>query len=241
MTRASETMHDLAGAYALHALPEIEARQFEAHLAECGTCAREMRGLRATAARLGTAAARTAPLQLRDRVLTEISRTPQVRPWAAGIRRRGGRVFPPRLLALAAAACLLVAVALGVVTVRTQDRLDRVEARQRQVESVLTAPDARTVTAAVRTGGRGTVVVSRRENRAVVIMTGLPAAPPSRTYELWLLGAGAPRPAGLTDTGSGPIVVDGIGAAAGIGITVEPEGGSPEPTTDPVFAAALPA
>ncbi|MFI0452933.1 anti-sigma factor domain-containing protein [Actinomadura sp. 6N118] len=239
MTQASETIHALAGAYALDALSEIERRRFEAHLGECDACDREMRGLRATAARLGTAAARTAPPELRDRVLTAISRTRQERPRAA--RWRGGPALPPRLLAVAAAACLLVAVALGVVTVRAEDRLDRAEARQRQVESVLTASDARTVTAAVRTGGRGTVVISRRADRAVVIMTGLPAAPPSRTYELWLLGAGAPRPAGLTATGSGPIVVDGIGAAAGIGITVEPEGGSPQPTTDPVFAAALPA
>ncbi|MFG2005867.1 anti-sigma factor domain-containing protein [Spirillospora sp. NPDC048911] len=243
MTQAFPTVHSLSGAYALDALPEIERRQFEEHLAECGDCARELRGLRATAARLGTAAARPAPPGLRERVLAEISRTRQEVPLAAWARRgrRSGRGFPPGPLTLAAAACLLVAVALGVITVRAQDRLERVEARQRQVESVLAAPDARTVSGPVRTGGTGTVVVSRQTGRAVVIMSGLPVPPARRTYELWLLGTGQPRPAGLTDTGSATVVVNGVGkAGGGIGITIEPTGGSPRPTTDPVFAADLP-
>ncbi|WP_131764131.1 zf-HC2 domain-containing protein [Actinomadura fibrosa] len=57
MTHAPPDVHALAGAYALDGLPEAERGRFEDHLGECGDCAREVRGLREVAARLGSAAA----------------------------------------------------------------------------------------------------------------------------------------------------------------------------------------
>jgi anti-sigma-K factor RskA len=72
-------------------------------------------------------------------------------------------------------------------------------------------------------------------------MAGLPALPGNRTYELWLLGPSAPRPTGLMDGGDGPVVLQGLGNATQVGITVEPEGGSDKPTSSPIFAAKIPA
>ncbi|WP_067455484.1 anti-sigma factor [Actinomadura macra] len=245
MSHTSPTVHALSGAYALDGLSEIESRRFEDHLDRCGDCALEVRGLQETAARLGAAAAVSAPAGMRMRVLAEVARTRQVAPRQAAPRpdarphHRAGRVFP-RLLTVAAAACLAVAVALGVVAQRADDRADRLQARQELVASVLTAPDARAVTGQVRHGGQGTVVVSRRLDKAVVVLAGLPAVSTARTYELWLLGDGAPRPAGLTAGASGPVLLDGLGAATQVGLTVEPAAGSSAPTTSPIFAAALP-
>ncbi|QXJ24554.1 anti-sigma factor [Actinomadura graeca] len=246
MSHASPTVHALSGAYALDGLSEDERRRFEDHLGRCGDCALEVRGLQETAARLGAAAAVSAPPRMRSRVLVEVARTRQVAPHQAMPRpeprphRRTGRVLP-RLLTVAAAACLAVAVALGVLAQRADERADRLQARQELVASVLTAPDARAVTGHVRRGGQGTVVVSRRLDKAVVVLAGLPSVSAARTYELWLLGDGAPRPAGLTEGASGPVLLDGIGAATQVGLTIEPAAGSAAPTTPPIFAAALPA
>lgn len=240
MTQDAHTAHTLAGAYALDALSELERRQFEAHLAECDICAQEVRGLQETASRLGVAAAETPPPGLRERVLAEASQVRQAPPRLGRGRSPGPARWAPRLLTVAAAACLVVAVVLGVMVVRTQDRLDRVEAAQRQVNSVLAAPDARAVTSTVQTGGRGTVVVSRQQGKAVVVMSGLAALPSARTYELWVMGQGAPRPAGVMGATAPPVVVGGLGGAAALGITVEPAGGSARPTTNPVFVARLP-
>ncbi|WP_067482776.1 anti-sigma factor [Actinomadura hibisca] len=243
MTHASHTVHTLAGAYALDALSDVERREFEDHLAECDTCAQEVRGLHETAARLGAAAAVPAPDGMRDRVLATVARTRQVppRPDAArgvfGARRGVG----PRLLALAAAACLVIMTALGVAAIRADQRADRVQAQQDELYSVLTAPDARAVSGTVQGGGRGTVVTSRSRDRAVVAMNGLANAPSAKVYALWLLGAGAPRPAGTMTTASAPVVLGGLGGATQVGITVEDAPGPKAPTQAPVFAVRLPA
>ena len=64
------------------------------------------------------------------------------------------------------------------------------------------------------------------------------AAPPTgKTFELWLQDdVGTMHPAGLMNTGGNhTIVLKGDAAeATGVGITVEPEGGSKEPTSEPI-------
>ncbi|WP_131764012.1 anti-sigma factor [Actinomadura fibrosa] len=140
-----------------------------------------------------------------------------------------------------AAACLVAAVALGAAAQRADHRADRLQAAQDRVNAVLTAPDARTVTAPVKTGGQGTVVVSRRQDRAVVLLSsGLRRPPPSRAYELWLMGEDGARPAGMVRRTSKPMVLDGVGRSSRVGLTVEPAAGSPRPTTQPIMLAALP-
>ncbi|MQY03626.1 anti-sigma factor [Actinomadura macrotermitis] len=239
MTQPSHTVHTLSGTYALNALDPEERREFEAHLAECDTCAQEVRELRETTARLGAAAAGRAPDGLRAKVLAEAARTRQAPPRleARPAARRPG----PALLGLAAAACLVIMLALGVAAYRADQRADRVQAQRDEVYSVLAAPDARAATGPVSTGGRGTVVVSRQRDRAVVVMAGLARAPSARTYELWLMGEGEPKPAGTMTTASAPVVIQRVGRATQIGITVEPAGGSAAPTGAPVFAVELPA
>jgi len=82
--------------------------------------------------------------------------------------------------------------------------------------------------------------VSRRLDKAVVVLAGLPSVSATHTYELWLLGDGAPRPAGLTGGASGPLLLADVGAATQVGLTIEPAAGSSAPSTSPIFAAPLP-
>src|SRR5712691_1805446 len=49
-------LHTLAGAYAMDAVADPDRAAFEQHLAGCGPCREEIRGLREATARLATAA-----------------------------------------------------------------------------------------------------------------------------------------------------------------------------------------
>lgn len=235
-----QELHALVGAYAVDALDDIERRRFEDHLAECESCSRETRGLREAAAHLGTAVALPPPPRLRERVMADVARVRPLPPLLSDIRGRRGRT--PWLLTLTAAACLLVVAGfMGVLTVRAQDRADRAEAASRQLIDVLAAPDARQASGRASTGGSGTVVASRAKGKAVVVLAGVPRLPSSQTYELWLMGPNRPRPAGLLRDSGTPVIATGLGDATQVGVTVEPAGGSPQPTSVPVLTVALPA
>src|SRR5260370_26308515 len=68
-----------AGPYALDALDSgAEKDRFERHLNRCQNCTSEVRGFRETATRLGMAAARQPPPEMRDRVMAAMARTRQV-------------------------------------------------------------------------------------------------------------------------------------------------------------------
>jgi anti-sigma-K factor RskA len=235
----SENLHTLAAAYALDSLTDVERRRFETHLTDCDTCSDEVRGMRETVTRLATAAAQDPPAGLRGRVLAQAARTRQVPPRVV----RPGSARARRLGWIVSAACLLLAVVLGVATLRVQHNKERVDRLNRDIAAVMAAPDARTVTARVAPGGNGTVVASRSLGKAVIVMRGLPRLSSARTYELWLMGPRPPRPAGTMRppaTGDpGPVLATGLGDATQIGITVEPAAGSPRPTSPPIFTATL--
>lgn len=235
----SENLHTLAAAYALDSLSDVERRRFETHLTDCDTCADEVRGMRETVTRLATAAAQDPPETLRGRVLAQAARTRQVPPRVA----RPVSVRARRIGWMLSAACLVLAVVLGVATLLVERTKERVDALNRGIAAVMAAPDARTVTGKVGPGGNGTVVASRSLGKAVIVMSGLPKLSSARTYELWLMGPRPPRPAGTMRPPAkgdpGPVLATGLGDATQIGITIEPAAGSPRPTTPPIFTATL--
>jgi hypothetical protein len=262
---SGEDVHALAGVYAVGALDDAaELREFEAHLARCGACADEVRQLQTTAAVLGQAVALPAPLTLRARVLPGIgdvlqdpATAPTATPLTAGppsgephppahSRTRSARRLAlkwPRVGTLVAAACLAVAVAAGVVAVQNQQQLDRLTATNQAISAVLSAPDARATTARATGGGTVTVVAAPSRERVVVASSGLPALPSTKTYELWMMGPAGVRPAGLlrpNATGYIPLRVATVpGGTNRVGLTVEPAGGSAQPTTTPIVVLPL--
>jgi anti-sigma-K factor RskA len=109
---------------------------------------------------------------------------------------------------------------------------------------VLTAPDAVSVTGPVSVGGRAAVVTSTSLGNAAIVTNGVPAPPLGKVYQLWFMSAsGAATPAGfLTPSASGQgaqVLTGTIGTATLVGVTVEPSGGSPAPTSTPVFALKI--
>jgi Anti-sigma-K factor rskA/Putative zinc-finger len=244
--------HALTGAYAVHALPGPERLAFERHLEACPDCAREVRELAATAARLGGAAAEPPPAALWQRVRAEAGRTRQLPPVAGRVGRperggwpagwRGGRRFPP--LPAAAAALLVAAVSAAALGLGPADRVGRSERPADLVAAVLGAPDARRVVAALP-GGRGqtAVVVSRQRGRAVFEAAGLRPAPAGRTYQLWVVDRSGPRPAGLVEAGAGGRVarlLDGrVAGSERVAMTIERRGGATQPTSEPLVVVDL--
>lgn len=244
-------LHTLTGAYALHALPEGERLAFERHLGACEACAQEVRELSATAARLGLAVSAVPPHAMRGRVLREITTVRQEAPPHGRNARAGtspGRAG--RWSSYALAACVAAAAAFGGVAVwqnqAAQDaRQEALQARQQNEElaQVLAAPDARTGSEALEGGARGTVVVSQSVNRAVFLASGLARPPAGKVYQLWFDDDGSMRPAGLMDpsTTKDTVLLDGpVDGASGVGITVEPAGGSKQPTAQPLALMDFP-
>ncbi|MFD0204356.1 MULTISPECIES: anti-sigma factor [Saccharothrix] len=241
--------HTLIGAYVLDALSDAERRLFEEHLAGCAGCAQETAELRETTVRLAGEATAEPPAHLRDRVLAAVVHTRQLPPRTATVRTgtRSGR--SRRTAALAAAAGIAVAVTLGIQAVDTNNRLERdlraleqVNTRNSQVAELLAAPDAKLVRADVAGGGTGTVVASSAKGQVVFLAHGLAPLPEDRTYQLWLIGADGPRPAGLltsSDEQPRPLLASGFTGREAVGLTVEPRGGSPRPTTPTVVVLPL--
>ncbi|MFE9769040.1 anti-sigma factor domain-containing protein [Streptomyces sp. NPDC005808] len=248
-------LHSLAAPYALDALAPDERRRFERHLRDCPLCDDEVRALTEDAVRLAWSTAAPAPAALRDRVLTAVRTTPQEpspqlaphgrvphQPAHQTARGRAPR-FRPLLAPLAtttAAAALVVASLFAVQATRTQDQLDVERAQAREIAHVLAAPDARAAGDRDAQGRGIGVVASAAERSAVVTLSGYGAPAQGGVHQLWLMRPDEnPRSLGLFD-GDTPLVVDGLNTTAtSLAVTVEPEGGSAQPTTAPVVQLAL--
>jgi anti-sigma-K factor RskA len=105
-------------------------------------------------------------------------------------------------------------------------------------EQVLRASDAQRYEKTID-GARATIVRSASLGKAVIIADNMPAAPLGKDFQIWLdiPGKGMVS-AGLMPHDAKPTVtmpLEGDAAlATGAGITMEPTGGSPAPTTEPI-------
>ncbi|MFD7574853.1 anti-sigma factor domain-containing protein [Streptomyces sp. NPDC059810] len=242
--------HTMTGAYALDALDPEEHEAVRRHLAECPSCAQEVLEFSETAVRLGLAVAVTPTAALRTGVLERIATVRQEPPATRAVRAPRGRRGLRRWSHWALAACLAGAVGLGGIAawqhgLAEDARQETTRARQANdaVAEVLAAPDARVSTSRLEGGAVGTVVVSASLDRAVFAASGMAPPPAGKVYQLWYDDEGTMRSAGLMDPGATAeaTLLDGpVDRASGVGVTVEPAGGSPSPTSAPVAVLAFP-
>ena len=66
-------------------------------------------------------------------------------------------------------------------------------------EQVFAAPDVRTVSGEIPTGGTATVVFSREKNAGVLVMNNVAPPKPGTVYQMWLIDAKGPHSAGTMD------------------------------------------
>jgi anti-sigma-K factor RskA len=247
--RTNGDIHTLAGAYALDALTEIERAAFARHVAGCEACAVEVAELQETSSRLGGALSEPPPAGLRTAVMAEVARTRQV-PARAEVRSPGrSEVQRWRRWTAGAVAAGVIAIGAAATTwVVLDQRLgdarrqtEQLAQQQARANAVLSAPDVALRSVAVPGGGKLTVAASASQNAGVVLMSDLAAPPTGQVYELWLLSDTKPVRAGTLLAGqrSATRLVGPLTGAGSIGVTLEPEGGSDQPSMNPIATVPI--
>ena len=253
MAPLRSSQHAFTGVYALDALDtDAEVARFERHMAKCQSCTSEVCGFRETATQLGMAESRQPPPALRAAVMDEVARTRQLP--APDDRARHRRPEPrltwlPRLAMAGAAIGLAAAITLGVLLVHTQNELSQArhqlaltKTELAAINAVRTASDATLVTKATPIGGTVTVVSSASRHEIVVTTRGLPVLRAGKVFQLWLIGTNGNRirSEGLLGTPhggrTGPVLISGVLRGDIFGITLEPPGGTVQPTVKPFVA-----
>jgi anti-sigma-K factor RskA len=230
---ADGSLHDQLAAYALGALDDDERSAFETHLAECEECRAELDGFRETASLLAYGAEGPSPPEsLRDRVLEEARRE---RPSQSVVVLHPQRAL--RLTAIAAAAAAVIALGLGIWAATLSSSLDSersARADEARAAAILASADS----TRVPLGERGELVRAP-DGQSVMVVRNLPAAPADKTYEAWVIDAGGPVKAGLFEGGGQQIVLleQSVPEGAMVAVTLEPEGGSDQPTGDILFGS----
>lgn len=195
------------------------------------------------------AAPRTAPVTetvLEAPVVSVTDRTRAGGRAAATASRRWFQRPAAALSAAAAVAVVFLGVGLGVGTNVFSPNEPGPGTSQASggLDRIYAASDFKRTTAEVTGGGTATVVWSDELGKSAVILDGVQAAPKGKTYELWYIGSegsgGKINAAGLVDHVSdgvhSKVLTGTLAKGATIGMTVEPAGGSEQPTTTPIMA-----
>jgi anti-sigma-K factor RskA len=234
---------DDAGSYVLHALPDDEHERFEAHLASCEACRREVADLQMAADTLPLAAVQVGPPpELRERIMAVVrseaellnaaeARVDEREAGPARARRRRWRrpVLSLRPLPAALAAGVLVAAGVvgGVVLSGGSDTST--------VAGTVRIASAPSASASLKLSDDATKLEVRR----------MPPPPSGKVYQVWLKRPNqdpAPTTALFrTDANGSADVEIQRGRLKGVEqvlVTAEPDGGSMAPTSDPVIVAS---
>ncbi|MFT4088809.1 MAG: anti-sigma factor [Gordonia sp. (in: high G+C Gram-positive bacteria)] len=207
---------DWALPVALDAVTELERRRVDRLRAEASDAERDqfdaaVAATRDSMAQISETTAEAPPEALRDavaRVPAGERPTSRSRPWNR------------RSLLVAAVAAVVVGVGGGVLGYNLADRQAPPPSTS---DRVLAAGDARTVTGPVGPG-RASVTYSLSQQAGVLVMNDVPQPAPGTVYQMWLIGPGAPRLAGvMTRDDVGPsttAAVDDIGDATKLAFTV---------------------
>jgi anti-sigma-K factor RskA len=227
-------LQDLIPAHALHALDADDALLLEEHVETCESCRHDLDDLRETTALLAFATGSIEPPpRLRASILDAVAA-----PAAEAAPPRRERLWFLRGAFAGTLAGAALALVLGL-------------ALYGRLNDVRDSRDAQSALVATLVGGGGQVqpltgnvqgAVVRRGAEGKLVLIDMPKPASGHTYEAWLIGSDKkPVPAGTFEGGKA-VVVPLDGDAAGqktVAITVERDGGSPTPTTQPVAKAAF--
>jgi anti-sigma-K factor RskA len=233
----STDLHTLSGAYALDALSAEEAEQFRKHLDGCPACAQEVRELQQAAASMGASEALQPPAHLRAKVLAAADRNPQLPPHPAVggnvvhiAPRRWGRMF----LAAAAAVVVVVVGAVGISQLAGDGDGGAQSMLAAGVVKVFEAQDAHQATMETSNGGKISVATSPGLGEMAVDTEELPELDSGHVYQIWAIHDGSYDSVGVVERERGASMAM-PSSDTEVAITVEPAGGSAQPTTEPIM------
>jgi len=237
-----ERFDELKEAFVLGALPDAERREFEEHLAEHPERQAEIDKLGTVAGLLALSPQeQEPPPELRRRIMETVE-AEAARPH--GSRRSVfawiGELLRTRNLALGAAAMLVIGLFSWSMLLRgeVQDLHGRVQSLQSQPQG----PQMIALKGAGTQHGAEAEVLTLEGDRAVLVVENMPPVPEGKTYQIWVIEDDVPKPGGLFKPGQdsvAAIVERPLGGGDVIAVTVEPDGGSPQPTSEPMLAAEV--
>jgi anti-sigma-K factor RskA len=247
--------------YALNALEGNERVDLEKHLATCAACRLELEQLRGDGALLALSTlGPKPPLRARQRLLDAVAKETLTPTSHAQNAREMGHSSAPRrsrwgVLGWAATAAVIVfAASLWKENVALKQSLASASAQAQQstrelddlrrIAAPIIAPEGQRFTLVAMKSPpqpQGKAFYLRNHSNLVFVANNMPALPPHKAYELWLIPAqGVPVAAGLFKPdahGSATVVNPPLPAgleAKGFAITVEDEAGV-EHSTQPVM------
>lgn len=232
-------MLDQLPALAFGSLDADEAARVEEHLSSCLVCRRELAALEAVTAQLAYAIPPVEPPPgLRDRLMDRVRAT---RSQPRLVQSQPSRSRLERLLPAWGLASLLLILALAVVNLLLWQRVNRMEffttpggLRAVPLASTDAAPSA-----------TGFVLVSADGEDGALIVDGLPPLAETQEYQLWLMRDGEKISGAVFSTDEHSYGGTRIRAPHSVleyssaEITIEPAGGSPQPTGAQVLAGSL--
>lgn len=245
MTDIHGEIRSLLAAYVMDAVPEDEVPAIRAHILSCEECFQEAESY---AESLGALAASAEPVRLpagfADRVVQaavgQAAVGDAVAGQAAGTVGAGRETTPSvpwfRRSFVLSAAAVLGALVLVVATASLVTSIQR----EREYERIVAALVKDEGTFHLEGPGGAAAVISSSDGGTTLVALNLGEAPEGSDYQLWLMKDGVPTPSETFD-GSGSIAIvessDDLELYDGAAITVEPDGGSPQPTTEPVLSS----
>ena len=257
---------DLFRSYLLGEIDESQAARVETHLESCNSCRLLLEGDGETLASLASSVPqRTAPSHVKDRLFGRIeSEEESARPLDRLVERWS--LYSEEVLRSLSAqsgrlglAGLAIALVLGGVWF--YDRLNEISPEQpptviesddlssRNEALLMSSSPGASVNMLRGTGpgesARGMLVASRTSDRALLLVVDLPPLPRGTVYQVWLIKGSLMHSAGwftVDSTGYGQTVIIPVAPFwefDAAGITIEPSGGSIDPTGVSVLSGEL--
>ena len=220
-----QALDELIAAYVLNTLPAPERAEVEALLARSAQARALLRRYQALFGALATLTPyRRAPEGAAERFRARLA-AEAARP------RRHARIAAR--LALAAAALLIVAVGILLLSAQQPD----------PITALLNDPSALRIDLTPQDASVGSArLIARRGSDQCVLVAELPPPPVDQQYQVWLILSESDIRSGglLTDAQPLTVRLPDPSRPYTFGITLEPRGGSPQPTDAPLFIGELP-
>jgi len=235
---------DLLPAYVLGSLEAAELQRVEEHLVSCWDCRNELSAFQTVADELSIAAPVAVPSpELKDKLMQRVHSV------NTAPARRQGLVSPQaparpsweRLLPAWGLASLFLIIGLAASTLILWQKVSQLE--------FATAPGGMRAVALSATdsapNATGFVLISADGDDGALVVDGLPPLDESQQYQLWLIRDGQRTSGAVFSTDENSYGGTRIRAPrslldySAVGITIEPAGGSPQPTGTRVLGGPL--
>lgn len=231
---------DLKEAYALGALSESERREMEAYLADNPERQAEVDDLISAANLLALSAEeQEPPAELRRNIMSivgaeatspGIQETEERESVFARLRRA---LSLPRL----ATGAVVLAIVAGLLLWNTS-----LQNEIQDLQNQPNGPKTYKLQASGSAQGTSAKMVEIHKGQMILVAKNLPSVPKGKAYQMWAIENGKPRPGSVFEPGekitTAPLGTEVKGADA-LAVTVEPSGGSPQPTSAPVLSTKL--